>query len=286
MKNLILGATGTIGSGVVRELLDRNQDVRVLTRTAGKTDGFGAKVQTVVGNLLEPATLTGAFDGIDNVFLLNAVSTTETHEGLIALNEAKQAGVKRVVYLSVHNADQGAHIPHFGSKLPIETVLKSSGMQWTILRPNNFFQNDVWMKDAITKYGVYPQPIGDIGCSRVDARDIAEAAAIVMTTPGHEGQTYNLVGSKPINGTTAAEMWTTAMGTKISYQGNDLEAWSKQMAAYMPAFMLYDMKIMYAFFQKHGLLANETDIKRQTQMLGHAPRTFEAFVAETAKSWK
>ena len=220
------------------------------------------------------------------MFMLIAVSATETHEGLMALNGMRMAGVKRLVYMSVQNLEQALHLPHFGSKLPIETVLKASGIPYTILRPNNFFQNDYWFKDAMLKYGIYPQPIGDIGLSRVDVRDIAEAAAIALTTPGHEGQTYSVVGPQVHTGKSTAEVWSRALGKTVVYGGNDLDAWEQQSLEFLPAWMVFDFRLMYAFFQDKGLKAARSDIESQTKLLGHAPRSFEDFAMETARLWK
>ena len=104
----------------------------------------------------------------------------------------------------------------------------------TILRPNNFYQNDYWFKDVLLQHGVYPQPIGDVGLHRVDVRDIAEAAAVALTTSGHEGQTYDLVGPEAHTGESTAQAWARALGRPIVYGGNDLEAWEKQSLQYMP----------------------------------------------------
>lgn len=286
MKILAIGGTGTVGSQVVQELLARNAEVQVLTRSADKAKGLPAGVQGVTGDLLDPGTVRSVFRGVDGVFMLNAVSLTETHEGLMALNGASMSGVKHFVYMSVHNLDQAPHLPHFGSKLPIESALKSSGMRYTILRPNNFYQNDYWVKDALLQYGMYPQPIGYVGLSRVDARDIAEAAAIALTTSGHEGQTYNLVGPDVHTGKSTADVWSRALGKSVVYGGNDLDAWEQQSLQYLPAWMVFDFRLMYAFFQKNGLKATPTDIERQTKLLGHAPRSFEDFTRETARTWK
>ena len=171
MKHLVIGGTGTVGSQVVRELLARGEQVRVLTRKAEKTKQLQG-VETRIGDLLDPATLKSAFPGNDGVFILNPVSTTETHEGLMAVNGAMAAGVKRIVYMSVHHADAAPHIPHFASKIPVETAVKDSGIPYTILRPNNFFQNDLWFKDTMLQFGVYPQPVGDVGLSRVDRKSV------------------------------------------------------------------------------------------------------------------
>jgi uncharacterized protein YbjT (DUF2867 family) len=286
MKILVIGGTGTVGSQVVRSLLGRKAVVKVLTRSGDKAKGLPAGAEAVVGDLRDPATVRSVFNGVDSVFMLLAVSTSETHEGLMAVNGMRMAGVKRIAYMSVHNLEQALHLPHFGSKLPIETVLKTSGIAYTILRPNNFFQNDYWFKDAMIKYSVYPQPIGDVGLSRVDVRDIAEAAAIVLTTPGHEGQTYSLVGPHPHTGKSTAEVWSRALGKTISYGGNDLDAWEQQSLKAMPAWMVFDFRLMYSFFQDKGLMAAQSDMERLTRLLGHAPRKYEDFAAETAGIWK
>jgi uncharacterized protein YbjT (DUF2867 family) len=142
MKVLVLGGSGTVGSHVVRELLERKVVTLVLTRSAEKGKRLPPGAEAVIGDLLDPGTVRSVFRGIDGVFLLTAVSTTETHEGLMAVNGARMSGVKRFVHMSVHNVEQAPHLPHFGAKLPIEAAIKASGMPYTILRPNNFFQND------------------------------------------------------------------------------------------------------------------------------------------------
>lgn len=285
MNILVVGGTGTVGSEVVRQLVARKADVRVLTRHAAKVEALGGGVEPVTGDLLEPATIRSVFKGIDGVFLLNAVSATEAHEGLMAVNGATMAGVKRLVYMSVHAVDQAPHLPHFGAKIPVEMAVKASGIPYTILRPNNFFQNDYRYKDAMLGHGVYPQPLGDVGLSRVDVRDIAEAAAEALTSDGYEGETYNIVGPTLHTGASTAEVWSRVLSKRITYGGNDLNAWEKQSLAYLPAWMVFDFRLMYAFFQEHGLKATPDDIARQTTLLGRAPRTFEDFAAETARQW-
>ena len=283
MKVLVLGGTGTIGSQVVRELLSRGAEVSVLTRDPKKSLPQG--VRAVAGDLLDPATVRSVFAGMDGVFLLNALGTTECHEGLMAVDGARLAAVKKLVYLSVHDVDKAPHLPHFGAKIAVEAAIRSSGIPFTILRPNNFFQNDTWTKDALLGFGVYPQPIGDVGLSRVDVRDIAEAAAIALTSDGNDGRTINLVGPEVHTGASTAEIWGNVLGRRITYAGNDLDAWEKQSLAYLPPFLVFDLRLMYAFFQEHGLKATAEDVERQTGLLGHAPRRFEAFAAETARAW-
>ncbi|HEX6975368.1 MAG TPA: NmrA family NAD(P)-binding protein [Vicinamibacterales bacterium] len=283
MSILVTGGTGTVGSAVVKELVARGADVRVLSRDPGKVSSAKG-VAAVQGNLLEPETVNRVFNGIERVFLLNPVSQTESSEALMALTGMRRAGVKHVVYLSVHHVDRAPWLPHFGAKLGVEMAIKASGVPYTILRPNNFYQNDYWQKDPLTKYGVYAQPIGNTGVSRVDVRDIAEAAAIALTAAGHEGETYDLVGPDAVTGESTAATWSAALGRPIAYAG-DLDAWEQQSLQFLPAWMVFDFRHMYAFFQEHGLKASEAAIARQTRLLGHAPRPFDAFARETAAMW-
>ena len=283
MKVLVIGGTGTVGSQVARDLLARGAEVSVLSRDPKKVLPPGGKA--VAGDLLDPETIRKVFAGQDGVFLLNAVSATECHEGLMAVNGARMAGVKKVVYLSVHDVDKAPHLPHFGAKLPVEAALRASALPFTILRPNNFFQNDHWYKDAMLAYDVYPQPFGDVGLSRVDVRDIAEAAAIALTTGAADGETINLVGPDVLTATATAATWGGVLGRKIAYGGNDLDAWEKQSLAFLPAWMVFDFRLMYAFFQEKGLKAAPADVTRLTALLGHPPRRFDEFAAETARSW-
>jgi len=285
MSILVTGGTGTVGSQVVRELVARGASVKVLTRDPAKAK-LPVGVTAVHGDLTQPETVRRVFNDVDAVFLLNGVSITEAHEGLLAVSGMKLSGVKRLVYLSVHQVDKAAWLPHFGAKVGVEEGIKRSGIPFTILRPDSFFQNDYWYKDVILQYGLYPQPIGDVGTSRVDIRDIAEAAAIVLTSPGHEGQTYDIVGPDVLTGESVASAWSRALGKPVKYGGNDLDAWEAQSLQYLPAWMVFDLRLMYAHFQKNGLKASPEALARITKLLGHAPRSFDAFVTETAAAWK
>jgi uncharacterized protein YbjT (DUF2867 family) len=286
MRILVTGGTGTVGSQVVRELLARGADVQVLTRNPAKAQALPQGVEVVTGDLNEVETVRRVFKGVDGVFLLNSVSRTEAHEALLSICAMRQEQVKRLVYLSVHQADVAAWLPHFGGKVGVETAVRKSGIPFTILRPNNFYQNDYLFKDALLTYGVYPQPMGDVGLHRVDVRDIAEAAAVALTTSGHEGQSYDVVGPEVHTGESTAQVWARALGRPIAYAGNDLEAWEKQSLQYMPDWLVFDFKAMYAFFQEKGLKAAPETIERQTRLIGHSPRAFGAFAAETASAWR
>jgi uncharacterized protein YbjT (DUF2867 family) len=284
MKTLVIGGTGTVGSMVVQELLARGAHVSVLTRKP-EAARLPAGVTAIGGDLLDPKTVRSVFRGMDGVFMLNPVSPTETHEGLMGVLGAQAARVARFVYLTIHRLEQAPHFPHFASKRPIESALRESGLDWTLIRPNNFFQNDYWFKEVLLKYGVYPQPIGSAGLSRIDVRDIAEAAAIALTQPGHAGQTYELAGPTALTGPETAASWSRALGRPIAYGGDDMDAWEQQAATMLPPWMAYDFRLMYEWFQTHGLVATQQELTTLGQLLGHAPRSYDAFVQETARAW-
>jgi uncharacterized protein YbjT (DUF2867 family) len=286
MKILVIGGTGTVGSMVVPELLGRGAAVRVMTHSADKLKRLPAGVEGTLSDLDDPDTLPPAFEGIDGVFLLNADGLNETDEGLFAVSAAKEAGVRKIVYLSAYMPQGSEIIPHYRTKLPVEKAVKESGIAYTILEPNSFFQNDFWMKEAIMLRGVYPQPIGMRGVNMVDVRDIAECAVNALTKPGHDGQAYPLHGPDALTGEDAAKVYSRHLGREIRYAGDDLDAWAEQVKYHLPEFMVPELRIMYQFFQKYGMIATAADLERQQRILGRKPRSFDTFVAETVPQWK
>ena len=121
--------------------------------------------------------------------------------------------------------------------------------------------------------------------SRVDVRDIAEAAAIALTQSGHAGKTYELAGPDIFTGAQTAAAWSRALGRSIAYAGNDLDQWEKTFRPYLTPTTLYDYRLMYDWFQKHGLIATSEELRSLTALLGHAPRGYDAYVQEAAREW-
>jgi uncharacterized protein YbjT (DUF2867 family) len=276
-KIVVIGGTGTVGSHTVQELLKRGADVRVMTRSADRIASLPKGVEGVTGSMLDPSSLPAVFARADKLFLITPLDRDETAQGIDAVDAAVAAGIQRIVYLSVHQADQALTIPHFVSKLPVEGVIRASGVEYTILRPNNFFQNDLAVLDAI-RAGIYPSPTGGVGIHRVDVRDIAEAAAIALTQSGHTGKTYSLVGPRAWTGEETAATLTRHLGKPVMYTGDDLKNWAAQVRAFMPGWMVRDLAIMFQHFLNNGLLATQTEVEEMTALLGHAPRGYEDFI--------
>jgi len=286
MKTLVIGGTGMVGSMVVAGLLKEGVIVRVMSHSPDKLKKLPTSVEGYRADLDDPDTLPAAFDGIDSVFLLNAVGLNETNEGLSAVSTAKATRVKKIVYMSVFMPAGSEKIPHFRSKLPVEKAIKESEIAYTILRPNNFFQNDLGLKSAIMQYSVYPQPIGGKGLNRVDVRDIADCAINALMKSGHEGRTYEVHGPDTLTGEGIARIYTKHLGREVRYSGNDLDAWGENVKNMMPEFMIPEMRIMYEFFQENGMIASKDELEKTQKLLGRKPRTFDDFVKEITAVWR
>jgi uncharacterized protein YbjT (DUF2867 family) len=286
MKVLVVGGTGNVGSGVVTELLKRGAEVRALVRKQPEAGKLPADVEVAIGDLLDPVSVERAMQGVDKLFLLNAVVTDELTQALIAYGIAKRIGLKHVTYLSVFKVDEFRDVPHFASKLAVENALREFGVPYTILRPGYYIQNDINLKGALTGAEVYPMPIGTAGIATADIRDIAEAAAISLTEDGHEQQTYDIVGPTLISGPGNAALWSKLLGKEIKYTGHDFDQWEQGMRANMPSWSAFDLRMMLQGYFDRGFASTETEVARLTKLLGHAPRHYEDFAAETAKLWK
>lgn len=286
MKILVVGGTGNVGSGVVAELLKRGADVRVLARKQPEDGKLAHGTEVALGDLLDPVAVENAMQGVDKLFLLNGVVPDELTQALIAYGLAKRLGLKHVTYLSVFKVEQFPDVPHFASKLAVESALREFGVPYTILRPGYYIQNDLNLKGALTGAGVYPMPIGTAGIAAADTRDIAEAAAISLTEDGHDGQTYDIVAPSLISGPVNASLWSELLGKEIKYTGHDFDQWEQTMRTNMPSWSAFDLRMMFQGYFDRGFASTETEVAKLTKLLGHAPRSYENFAAETAAAWK
>jgi uncharacterized protein YbjT (DUF2867 family) len=284
MKILVIGGTGHVGSEVVRELKKRKADIRILVRKSEAKPTPG--VETVVGDLLDPISIDKALQGVDKLYLLNAVTPDELCQGLIAYNLARKRELSHIVYHSVFRVEHFKDVPHFASKLAIESAIREFDVPFTIIRPNYFFQNDASFKDVLTKMRVYPNPLGPIGISAVDIRDIAEAAAISLMSDRHFGKTYNVSGPAILSGPKAASIWSKGLGSEIKYAGDNLDLFETQMRKSVPSWAAFDFRMMFEGYQERGFVAEDGDAATLTSLLGHEPRTYEDFVLETVDEWR
>lgn len=288
MTILVTGATGRIGRHVVDQLVRRGATVRVLTRDAA-TAKFPAGVEVAQGDLLDIDALRAAFIGVRTLFLLNAVTGDEFSQALITLNIAREMGVERVVYLSVLHADRFANVPHFAVKSGAERMLQAMDFSATILRPAYFIDNERMITDVILGHGLYPMPIGAKGIAMIDARDIAEIAAIeLIRRDGATGklpiETINLVGPDTLTGAQVAAIWSEVLARPVHYAGDDPSGFEQTVATFMPKWMAYEMRLMAERYVSDGMIPEAGDVEKLTGMLGRPLHSYCDFALQVAAS--
>jgi uncharacterized protein YbjT (DUF2867 family) len=286
MTILVTGATGTIGRHVVEQLVQRGAFVRAFVRDPARA-AFPASVQIAQGDLLDVDALRSACQGVSTLFLLNAVVPDEFTQALVALNVAREAGIERVVYLSVIHSDRYLNVPHFAGKFAVERMIEGMGMPATILRPAYFMENDAAVREAIVGHGVYPAPIGGKGLAMISARDIGEIAAIeLLRREQAEGplptERLNLVGPDTLTGTQVAEIWSQVLDRPVAYGGDDTGAFEHSLRHFMPSWMAYDMRLMSERFQSDGMLPEPGDVERLVALLGRPLASYRDVAATIA----
>ncbi|MNE04925.1 NAD(P)H azoreductase [compost metagenome] len=284
MSILVIGATGTIGSLITQGLANAGAEVKALVRQPGKRD-FPAGVTEVVADLTDVPSMRVALSSVRTLFLLNAVTPDEVTQALITLNLAQEAGIERIVYLSVIHADKFTNVPHFTGKHTVERMIESLDIPATILRPAYFMQNERMVQQTIQNYSVYPMPIGSAGVSMIDARDIADVAVAELlrrdkASSALDRVTLELVGPQALTGASVAKIWSSALGRDIAYGGDDVAAFEGQLASYGPTWLAYDMRLMMAGIQKFGMQATEGTVEQLQTIIGHPLRTYEDFVRD------
>lgn len=284
---LVTGATGTVGRQVVQQLARRGANVRALVRDLTKAGDLPAGVTAVQGDLLDVDSLRAALQGVDTLFLLNAVVPDEFTQALVALNLAREAGITRIVYLSVIHADRYVNVPHFAGKYGVERMIEQMGFGATILRPAYFMGNDWTIKDVVLAHGVYPMPIGAKGLAMVDTADIAEVAAIELLRRAQAAgplptTRINLVGPDTLTGAGVAALWAEVLGRPIVHGGDDTAAFEANLRHFMPGWMAYDMRLMAERFLTDGMVPEAGDVERLTTLLGRPLRSYREFATEVA----
>lgn len=214
---LISGATGGIGGEVCRLLVQGGTPFRAMGRKQAQVDVFRGKgIDAVLGDFDRPDTLPAAMQGIDTMFLITPPTQRQYEQEIAAIGAAKQAGVRRIVKLSASDANIRSTVPWAKTHARIDHYLRTSGIEWTILKPTAFMQNFLWFKHAIAK-GFLPQVAGSGSVSWVDTRDVARVAATVLRQDGHASETYFLTGPETLDMKVAAQRLEAVIGRKVRY---------------------------------------------------------------------
>jgi uncharacterized protein YbjT (DUF2867 family) len=281
---VVTGATGKIGSELVRRLAERGEAVRAVSRHVERGEDLPG-VERVAADLTQRESLVAAFASAERLFLLTANSEDMVRLQKNALEAAREAGVRHVVKLSALGASEHSKsvigLWHYN----IERVLRESGIAWTILRPHHFMDNLLAQRENIVREGVVYSASGEGRIPFIDTRDIAAVAAAALTGPGHEGKVYTLTGPQALSYREATEILSRVIGRPLTYVAEtEDETWARQRRAGEPAWRIAALLSIAAYQRAGG--PTERITATVEELTGRPPYTFEQFARDHAAAFR
>lgn len=282
---LVTGATGTVGSEVVRQVSAAGVPVRALVRDPARGEALaGPGVEIVPGDLLDPASLDSALDGVDKLFLLTAFTPDQETPAANAIAAAQRAGGVHVVRMSVVGASEDSSFATGRGCARTERQLSQSGLDWTVLQPHAFMQNVLGNAGTIATEGALYGTTGEGRIGTVDTRDIASVARTVLTEPGHTGKTYVLTGPESLTHADMAATLAAVLDKEVRYVDLTPDQYEQTLLGYgLPEPLAEDIRVLYGeIFRSGGGDFVTTHVRDVT---GRAPRSFEEFVRDHATAF-
>ncbi|MFZ0376432.1 MAG: NAD(P)H-binding protein [Solirubrobacteraceae bacterium] len=226
---LITGATGHIGSELIAALLPAQAGhIRVLTRNPDAV--FPDGTEKVVADLGD-SDLAPVLEGVHAVFLLTDGLNIAAHDHRL-IAAALQAGVERIVKLSVRSVGHGATDPITTWHRAGEEAIRDSGIGWTFLRPTALMSNALNWAPMIATDQVVHAPFAAGRAAVVDPADIAAVAAASLTDDGHNHRAYELTGPEPLSPTDQVAILSQVLGRDLRYAETDPADTTAQMVSY------------------------------------------------------
>jgi uncharacterized protein YbjT (DUF2867 family) len=277
---LVTGATGTVGSEVVKALAVAGEEARALVRDPAKAASLRGTAKIVTADLLKPETLESAFDGVGKAFIVAPPVPDLVTMEANAFQAARRAGVKHIVYLSNFGAGTFGP-PVWDWHGESERRLQELDVAWTILRPARFMTDTPfpfsWL--GIKEQGVLAEATGNGKISMIDPRDIGAAAAKILTTRGHEGKTYELTSADLLTGEQMATKIGMTLGKSVRFvDAAPDEARGAMLSMGIPVFVA-DTILRYCETVREGRWYATSAV---ADILGRQPRTFDAWLSEKA----
>ena len=275
---LVSGASGTVGGEVVKALGGSGAKFRAGYRSRPQNVPEG--VESVALDFDKPETIRPALAGVDTVFLLSNMVDLERK----VVDEAKRAGVKRIVKLSVNGAaEEGFTFARWHRA--VERHIEASGVPWTFLRPAGFMQNFYnYTGETIRKQSAIYSSAGNGAGAHIDARDIGAVAAGVLTGKGHEGKAYELTGPQALTNAQAAEILSRVLGREIRYVPITHEQYKQgALAAGMPPAYVDALVDLDRYYAAGRMTVITPAVKR---LAGRDPIRFEQFAKDYADKFR
>ncbi len=283
---LVMGATGNVGSQVVKQLADAGANVRAAVRSPRKAESLKSeRVSLTEFDTDKPETIEAAFQGVDKVFLLTPLvpNMVELSANLVAA--AKKAGVKHIIKSSGMGAEVEPGITLTRWHREAEKAIEASGIAFTFVRPNGFMQNYANFNGATIKtQNAFYLPVGDGKVSYIDTRDIAAVAVAALTQDGHEGKAYEVTGLEAISNQEIAEIISQVVGRKINYVDVPEDAARSEMKQSGMPDVLIDMTMELYELYKAGYASEVTPTVEQ--VTAKKPISFVQFANDYAEAFK
>ncbi|CAM4294334.1 NmrA family NAD(P)-binding protein [Kibdelosporangium persicum] len=262
---LVTGATGNVGTELVRALVESGAPVRALVRKPDAVVPEGAV--PVVGDLNDPASMGTALRDVEGMFLMPGYADMP---GL--LSRAREAGVQRIVLLSGGSAaleDMDNAVSRYLALS--ERDVRRSSVPWTFLRPRAFMSNALrWLPQLRTGDTIrlrFPH----VRAACIDPFDIAAVAAVAMVQPGHEGQIYELTGPEALLPSAQVAVLASVLGRDLRAVELSDEETRAELEAEMPA----EYVEAFVNFYVDGTLDESTVHPTVPRITGRPARTFE-----------
>src|ERR687894_854426 len=275
-KVLVTGATGNVGSQAVRELRARGASVRAFVRDPDKaTVMLGDGVELAPGDFSDAASLSRALEGVDGVFLACANDPRQVEYETGVIDAAAETGVRRIVKLSALGAKVGSSVAFWDWHGRIEEHLRASGIPFVLLRPAFNTTNLLGSAEGVRHEDTLFAPAGGASVSMIDPGDVAKAAAVALSTEGHEGRTYVLTGPEAMSFERVAEELSGATGRSIRFVAVPDEAARQALVGSgMPDFVAGQIVAVFGLLRRGVQDRTTDDVRRLT---GREPRPFAEF---------
>jgi uncharacterized protein YbjT (DUF2867 family) len=276
---LIVGATGLVGSAAVRQLTTRGVPVRALIRSAEKASTLaGPGVETVIGDLEQPASLDAALDGVTRALLISPLHPRQVEWQGNVVEAARRAGAVHIVKLSGLGTAPDSPLRSGRWHAQTERHIADAGLTWTYLHPPFFMQNLLRSAATIAAQGVLVASMQTGKIAMVDARDVAAVAVAALTSDGHVGKTYTITGPEALSFQEIAQKLAAATGRPVTYRDVPLATVRQEMVAAGLPVWLVEVRMEFATALRGSYAAAVTDTVQV--VTGQPARTFDAFARE------